>query len=417
MGRSPDKKNDEKNNRGLRGSEWKMVGEGNKGKDLENVWTDQGGGGEMCGICQVKVREDQMALKCDMCGKWFHVECMQMKKENYKKMIEMNDSAGVKWYCFKCEKKVENMENIQKENIALKKQNTKLQQENFEVGQMLKQLIERIDRMEKFIEKRIEEDIDRKAKLFQADVAEKIEGLKLGYDEILSEVNQMKMSGLLQPGEVKQSKEEIEKELYQIKEDIVREGVEEMKKERGVEEKKVNGLLLKMEDIEKERKKKNIMIFNLRESKKEAAKDRYMEDEENCKKIFTEELEVQNIHIEKVIRIGRADPNKVRPLMVKMGSEEEKSKILQNTKKLRYSEEFVRVYLARDLTEKEREKDRNLRLELKEKREKEDDWYIIKRGKVVRAEKEGRQNQGRIRMQAAEQPEPSVRPKDSRRQI
>ena len=274
---------------------------------------------------------------------------------------------------------------------------------------MLKQLIERIDRMEKFI--------DRKAKLFQADVAEKIEGLKLGYDEILNEVNQMKMSGLLQPGEVKQSKEEIEKELYQIKEDIVREGVEEMKKERGVEEKKVNGLLLKMEDIEKERKKKNIMIFNLRESKKEAAKDRYMEDEENCKKIFTEELEVQNIHIEKVIRIGRADPNKVRPLMVKMGSEEEKSKILQNTKKLRYSEEFVRVYLARDLTEKEREKDRNLRLELKEKREKEDDWYIIKRGKVVRAEKEGRQNQGRIRMQAAEQPEPSVRPKDSRRQI
>ena len=119
---------------------------------------------------------------------------------------------------------------------------------------------------------------------------------------------------------------------------------------------------------------------------------------ENCNKIFAEILEVRNVKIEKVIRLGKRIQSRDRPLLVKIGSEEGRIQILRNSSKLRQSREFIKVYLAKDMTEREREKDKKLRMELKEKREEEDDWYIIKRGKVVKAEGTQKQFQERTKM-------------------
>ena len=43
----------------------------------------------------------------------------------------------------------------------------------------------------------------------------------------------------------------------------------------------------------------------------------------------------------------------------------------------------VRLFIAKDQSKEEREKEKNLRLELKELREKEGEWYTIKKGKIV----------------------------------
>ena len=47
--------------------------------------------------------------------------------------------------------------------------------------------------------------------------------------------------------------------------------------------KKING---KVEEMEREQKKKNLVVYNLPESKREEARERYREDEEPCRIIF-----------------------------------------------------------------------------------------------------------------------------------
>ena len=54
--------------------------------------------------------------------------------------------------------------------------------------------------------------------------------------------------------------------------------------------------------------------------------------------------------------------------------------ILGRARKLRHSVKNSRVYIARDLNREEREKEKKLRIELKELREKEGEWYTIKKG-------------------------------------
>ena len=58
-------------------------------------------------------------------------------------------------------------------------------------------------------------------------------------------------------------------------------------------------------------------------------------------------------------------------------------------KRLRNSELYSRIFIAKDQSKEEREKEKNLRLELKELRETEGEWYTIKKGKIVK-ESEGR---------------------------
>lgn len=62
---------------------------------------------------------------------------------------------------------------------------------------------------------------------------------------------------------------------------------------------------------------------------------------------------------------------------------------MSKAKKLKYSETFVKVYIFKDMTEKERENDRKLREELKEKRKKEGTYFVIRRGRVMEVKPEG----------------------------
>ena len=53
-------------------------------------------------------------------------------------------------------------------------------------------------------------------------------------------------------------------------------------------------------------------------------------------------------------------------------------------KRLRNSEQYSRIFIAKDQSKEEREKEKNLRLELKELRETEGEWYTLKKGKIVK---------------------------------
>ena len=78
--------------------------------------------------------------------------------------------------------------------------------------------------------------------------------------------------------------------------------------------------------------------------------------------------------------------------------------ILSRAKELRKSREFRQVFVAKDLTHEERERDRKLREELKEKRQ-QGESVIIRNGEIIHV------RENFIRVDPANQ-ERSVRPKD-----
>ena len=101
-----------------------------------------------------------------------------------------------------------------------------------------------------------------------------------------------------------------------------------------------------------------------------------------CLNIFHNSLKVTDFQVEKVIRLGRRENNeRKRPLLVKMTSETEKQKILSSAKNLKTETEPWKKHLgiSRDMTPMERIQEVGLRRELKEKRERgEQGWYIKK---------------------------------------
>ena len=53
----------------------------------------------LCKICCKDVTDDDDALGCDHCQKWFHIECININRQSFVKL--KNDPLP--WYCFECE--------------------------------------------------------------------------------------------------------------------------------------------------------------------------------------------------------------------------------------------------------------------------------------------------------------------------
>ena len=110
----------------------------------------------------------------------------------------------------------------------------------------------------------------------------------------------------------------------------------------------------KLKQMEREQKKKNLVVNNQPESKREEAIERYREDKEACRTIFVEGIRVQQIE-QKKIRLGKREENKTRPVLVKLGKQETAREILITAKRIRYSEQYSRVFIAKDQSKEERE--------------------------------------------------------------
>ena len=94
------------------------------------------------------------------------------------------------------------------------------------------------------------------------------------------------------------------------------------------------------------------------------------------------------VHPVKASRVGRSNQGKNRLMVVTLRDESEKWEILKMAKQLRNAgAEFERIYVAPDLSPAEQLRDRNLRQELKSRREAGEDVIIYKHKVIQRKEK------------------------------
>ena len=370
------------------GDSWKVAG--GRGEDLTKVWTAPETGKDMCGTCESRVNSGQMGLNCDLCSHWYHAECEGIRKKEY----EMVNKIGqkVQWYCRKCTGEPRKMK---EENKRLRAENKKLSEANKEMKEMIEELTRRVESIEDRCHRRLEEEVE-KTRQSVARMVKQVTSEALGEYKNIIEANRLEIENIrktkINQNNVNETNEEIRKELEKVKNEIDVKKTEEEKNTKGTM-KQMNHILTQVEEIERERRKNNIVIFNLQEPNGEDGTERYREDEEKCGKIFIEELGVQDLRIEKLIRLGKKSENLRRPLLVKLGSDDEKKTVLKVASKLRNSKNFERLYIARDMTASEREKEKKLRAELIQRKRQGESEIIIRRGKIIRIEKQLQQEE------------------------
>ena len=108
--------------------------------------------------------------------------------------------------------------------------------------------------------------------------------------------------------EIMRGKTEIEgKQLDEVTREVIKESLKEVKKEKEEDERKIERIYEKVEQMERERKK-NVVVYNLPESKRKDARERYREDEEACRTIF-EGIGVEQVEQKQLIRLGKTRPD------------------------------------------------------------------------------------------------------------
>ena len=179
------------------------------------------------------------------------------------------------------------------------------------------------------------------------------------------------------------------------------EKLKELEKKNGVVEKKLvtgeeklarvgrlEDVTKEMEDQkDKERRKKNLIFYNLPESKNDDVRERIKDDWVNVKKVFERKgLELKKNDLGNMYRLGRDKiQGRSRPLLIRFEREEQKREVLHYCKDLKLvrEKESTPIFYSMDLTIKEREERRKLVAELKKRKENGQTNVAIRNGKIV----------------------------------
>ena len=110
--------------------------------------------------------------------------------------------------------------------------------------------------------------------------------------------------------------------------------------------------------------------------------------------MINEGLEIEEVSIKNIVRLGKKEEDRTRLLKVTLESVKNKREILMKAKKLREAERWERVFVTPDLTPKERQQNKELREELKQRTKDGEEGLVIRRGKIVKLQT-SQEGQGR----------------------
>lgn len=183
----------------------------------------------------------------------------------------------------------------------------------------------------------------------------------------------------------------LEERWDKLREDMIEEVTGKVKEEisRDIVQQTTENVLSHLkEEGEKKQKKENIIMYNVNESEKENTEEKINDDLEKVRDVIESSLGVREYTIEKIIRLGRRENNRTRPLLIKFRNEKEKWDVIKNAKNLKHETDEVkkRIGISMDLTEKQREHERKLVAELKERKSRGEQGLYIKNGKLCKAE-------------------------------
>ena len=289
--------------------------------------------------------ENDSLMNCDYCKFWFCITCLGMKQAEYKFYTK---SSGM-WFCAPCKIKV--MKNIAESKTIEEKCNDYLQK--FE--KQLKSIEEMIstkcnvEEVKKIVDDKLKENFKNVNKSLNDKVDimdEKIKENNLTWNKSLND----KVEKINEA--VKESAKEVKSTVHQEKEEIIEETMQKLN--------------------EQQDKANNIIIINLEESK-EILRDLIHKYDQSCvedlMKIVLPTASCDDIFSEPPTRLGFKRADKTRPILMKFKHIDYKRAFFANIKNLGACDDelFKKSFFVHDLTDKERERERELVAEMKDK--------------------------------------------------
>ena len=350
-----------------------------------------------CGKCKKKLanppmEDDEQSIECDCCLLFFHIICVNVST----KKLDAVEEHKLKWYCMNCEPAAKKLKQIctslQAQQSAMKKeieglkkrltdQDTKIidteSKLQTDIDNKFTNLQSKITELSAKVEKQTNSDtvaeLETKvatlsSKLDDPKENETVKNLQTQVDELKSKLadrtpplnNSDAAAKSVQPSEIS------------IR-DIISEELEEKKK-------------LDEEEKLKEKKKMNLMFFNFKEDQHETNDDLMLDDFNKIQLAYEGRVTIIESDISHITRIGKKQNDKVRPILVTFKSEEKKMQMLRKGKDLTVKSkegEITRVYVALDKTKKQREHEKLLRDEIRERTSNGEKNLVIRNEKIV----------------------------------
>ena len=135
--------------------------------------------------------------------------------------------------------------------------------------------------------------------------------------------------------------------------------------------------------MDKERRKCNIVVHNLKEPEGVTHDERMAADRARLTSLCRDALNLQ-VRVTNSFRAGKFNPSKPRLLIATLDSEAAKWELIKLAPQLRSCPGFSNIYVNPDRTREEREQSKRLRDELAARRAKGEQNLMIRRGKVIK---------------------------------
>ena len=324
--------------------------------------------GDNCRICSLKVADN--GIMCELCEGWIHYKCAGLATAAHK--ILQNE--GIHYYCKFCNKGMkkiieflseakEKQEKIEKEVDQLKMYNEKMCNEQKVMREDIKKLHEDL---EKFIkEGNTKLEVEQLTRAFIEDGS----WSNLVKSEITNRMNSVKEDIACVQKEVANAKKELEsswadvvKNEISVKIGVVNNQIADVHKEMEDTKTQLNN------DLEREKRKNNIIIFNVEESGScENFSDQQNRDmNEVCKMLSTIIGEnMERSEVKRILRLGKRnyhDKEHIpqRPLLVEFVSGMTKNYVMQHLYRLRNADGYQNIVMSHDMTVSEREECKRL---------------------------------------------------------
>ena len=335
--------------------------------------------------CKVK---NERSIQCDNCKEWYHKGCINATDTEWDFLESSNASI-----LYKCE--------------TCLNENAKKAEETKELNEKIEVLHGKFDNLTKLITSNnenlisqmqaamlpiVSEMIDSKIQKHAEDTTQKLEDRIKNLETEKKDTQDMKSAQEDTLQKFEQRLQILESEKQKDKET---ENQATNKEDQLCIENKIKLQLTESIDEMKEieERKNNIIIFNVKESPADSEDVSLEADLSNIKEILTfsnpelTNTQIQDLKAANISRMGefKADATRPRPIKVTLQSTKIKYQILKNSKKLKDCTSHPKIGYKMDLTKKQQLAEKNLRLQLEE-RKKTEDCMIFKNKIILRAD-------------------------------
>lgn len=310
----------------------------------ETVFCKGGPGKVSCGD---PVLEGEMGVRCDGCSSWYHASCQDIVKEAFQ-AIELWHPV-LSWLCPECK-------------VLVKRKDTP---DSDKLG-ALEEKVERLDNFVRIHMRTVEKSLKEQERA-------SVEQGKLLEHSIKEDQHQKATYADMVKGSCAEVLEKVSSHVTSLPTEAASKG----------QIKTAQDLSVMFDNFQdKEKRKLNVVVHNLKEPLSESFEERAWEDARYFEKMIGEAFSLK-VACVRSFRVGKKIPGKERLLIVSLESFGIRQELLRMAPQLRSSEAYSGIYINPDLTLKEREQGKKLREELAVRKQKGEKNLTIRKGKIV----------------------------------